>query len=85
MQLNPDWVVGFVDGEGCFFVGIQRNPAVKIGFQVIPELRVVQHYRDVDVLYGLKTFFGFGLRQRWLCWMGRTCCFSVGLKRRLAW
>jgi len=60
MQLNPDWVVGFVDGEGCFFVGIQRNPTVKIGFQVIPELRVVQHYRDVDVLHGLKTFFGFG-------------------------
>jgi hypothetical protein len=60
MQLNPDWVVGFVDGEGCFFVGIQRNPTVKIGFQVIPEFRVVQHKRDLDVLYGLKSFFGFG-------------------------
>ena len=41
-------------------VGIQRNPTVKIGFQVIPEFRVVQHKRDLDVLYGLKTFFGFG-------------------------
>ena len=60
MQLNPDWVVGFVDGEGCFFVGIQRNPTVKIGFQVIPEFRVVQDKRDIDVLHGLKTFFGFG-------------------------
>jgi hypothetical protein len=60
MQLNPDWVVGFVDGEGCFFVGIQRNPTVRIGFQVIPELRVVQHKRDLDVLHGLKSFFGFG-------------------------
>jgi hypothetical protein len=60
MQLSPDWVVGFVDGEGCFFVGIQRNPTVKIGFQVIPEFRVVQHKRDLDVLHGLKTFFGFG-------------------------
>ena len=60
MQLSPDWVVGFVDGEGCFFVGIQRNPTVKIGFQVIPEFRVVQHKRDLDVLHGLKSFFGFG-------------------------
>jgi hypothetical protein len=60
MQLNPDWVVGFVDGEGCFFVGIQRNPTVKIGFQVIPEFRVVQHKRDLDVLHALKSFFGFG-------------------------
>ena len=60
MDLNPEWVVGFVDGEGCFFVGIQRNPTVKIGFQVIPEFRVVQHSRDLDVLHALKKFFGFG-------------------------
>ena len=60
MKLDPNWVVGFVDGEGCFFVGIQRNPTVKIGFQVIPEFRVVQHQRDLDVLHGLKSFFGFG-------------------------
>ena len=60
MELNPDWVVGFVDGEGCFFVGIQRNPTVKIGYQVIPEFRVVQHGRDLDVLHALKKFFGFG-------------------------
>ena len=60
MELNPDWVVGFVDGEGCFFVGVQRNPTVKIGYQVIPEFRVVQHARDLDVLHALKRFFGFG-------------------------
>ena len=60
MELNPDWVVGFVDGEGCFFVGVQRNPTVKIGYQVIPEFRVVQHMRDIDVLHALKRFFGFG-------------------------
>ncbi len=60
MELNPDWVVGFVDGEGCFFVGVQRNPTVKIGYQVIPEFRVVQHSRDLDVLHALKRFFGFG-------------------------
>jgi hypothetical protein len=60
MNLSPDWVVGFVDGEGCFFIGIQRNPTVKIGFQVIPEFRVVQHKRDLDVLHSLKKFFGFG-------------------------
>ncbi len=60
MELNPDWVVGFVDGEGSFFVGVQRNPTVKIGFQVIPEFRVVQHARDLDVLHALKRFFGFG-------------------------
>ena len=60
MELTPEWVVGFVDGEGSFFIGIQRNPTVRIGLQVIPEFRVVQHKRDIDVLHGLKRFFGFG-------------------------
>jgi hypothetical protein len=60
MEFSPDWVVGFTDGEGCFCVGVQRSPTVKIGFQVIPEFRVVQHHRDLDVLHGLKRFFGFG-------------------------
>ena len=23
-SLSPDWVVGFVDGEGCFYVGVNR-------------------------------------------------------------
>jgi len=60
MELSPEWVVGFVDGEGCFFIGVQRSSTVKIGFQVIPEFRVVQHMRDIDILHALKRFFGFG-------------------------
>jgi LAGLIDADG endonuclease len=60
MELTPEWVVGFVDGEGCFFVGIQRNATTSTGYQVIPEFRIVQHLRDVQVLHGLKRFFGCG-------------------------
>ena len=60
MELSPEWVVGFTDGEGNFSVGIRRSPTVKIGFQVIPEFRVVQHMRDIDILHALKRFFGFG-------------------------
>ena len=60
MELSPEWVVGFVDGEGNFTIGVRRSPTVKIGFQVIPEFRVVQHMRDIDILHALKRFFGFG-------------------------
>ena len=31
-RLSADWVVGFVDGEGCFFVGINRQPSMKLGW-----------------------------------------------------
>jgi hypothetical protein len=61
MDLKPDWVAGFVDGEGCFYVGIYRHPEMTVGYQVLPEFRVVQHERDIQVLYGLKRFFGAGV------------------------
>jgi LAGLIDADG endonuclease len=59
-SLSPEWVVGFVDGEGCFYVGVNRQPTMKVGWQVLPEFRVVQHQRDVALLEQLREFFGCG-------------------------
>ena len=59
-SLSREWVVGFVDGEGCFFVGVNRQPTMKNGWQVLPEFRVVQHERDVAILERLQKFFGCG-------------------------
>ncbi len=64
MRLSPDWVVGFVDGEGCFYVGITPHPEMSLGYQVLPEFRIVQHERDIQVLYALKRFFRCGVVRR---------------------
>ena len=61
MNLDPHWVVGFVDGEGCFHIGINPHAEMKAGHQVLPEFTVVQHERDAQVLHGLKAFFGCGV------------------------
>lgn len=61
MNLNAQWVVGFVDGEGCFHVGINKNESMSLGVQVLPEFTVVQHEVDGQILYGLKDFFGCGV------------------------
>jgi hypothetical protein len=61
VELSPDWVVGFVDGEGCFHVSITRHPEMSVGYQVLPEFVVVQHNRDRHVLFALKKFFGAGV------------------------
>ena len=61
MNLTPDWVVGFVDGEGCFYIGINPQPEMSLGYQVLPEFRIVQHERDIQVLYALKRFFKAGV------------------------
>ena len=63
-KLEAQWVVGFVDGEGCFFVGINRHPEMTSGYQILPEFTVVQHERDIQLLHALKHFFGCGVVRR---------------------
>lgn len=64
MELSADWVVGFVDAEGCFHVSINRHPEMSVGYQVLPEFVVVQHHRDRQILMALKRFFGAGTVRR---------------------
>ena len=61
MQLESQWITGFVDGEGCFHVGINPHSDMKCGYQVLPEFTVVQHERDVQLLHALKDHFGCGV------------------------
>ena len=61
MKLDPGWVTGFVDGEGCFHVGINAHSDMTAGYQVLPEFTVVQHARDAQLLHALKAFFGCGV------------------------
>jgi hypothetical protein len=61
MQLDPNWVAGFVDGEGTFYVGINKQSSMKVGYQVLPEFEIVQHNKDLKLLYALKKFFNAGV------------------------
>ena len=61
MNLDAAWITGFVDGEGCFHVGINPHKEMTAGYQVSPEFTVVQHERDVQILHALKNYFGCGV------------------------
>lgn len=61
MNLQAQWIVGFVDGEGCFHVGINPQKTLKCGFQILPEFVVTQHKRNLKVLYALKSYFKCGV------------------------
>ena len=61
MKLDAQWITGFVDGEGCFHVGISTHEEMTTGIQVLPEFTIVQHNRDVQVLHALKSHFGCGV------------------------
>ena len=59
-RLDAWWVSGFVDGEGCFHVSINRSEKMSVGWQVLPEFRIVEHERDESLLKELQQFFGAG-------------------------
>jgi hypothetical protein len=60
------WVIGFVDGEGCFSVGFVRQNdrtgrrGYKLGYQVAPRFVVSQGASSIACLEELKEFFGVG-------------------------
>ncbi len=54
------WVVGFVDGEGCFAISVVRNHTCRLGWQVQHEFSVTQAAPSKDALELLRQFFGVG-------------------------
>ena len=60
------WVIGFVDGEGCFSIGFVRQSdragrrGYATGFQVAHEFAVTQGASGVACLRQLREFFGVG-------------------------
>jgi hypothetical protein len=62
-MLNPDYIVGLVDGEGSFTVYV-RNPEekkrVKRRVIIEPKFYVKLAEKDKDILYELKRFFKCG-------------------------
>jgi LAGLIDADG DNA endonuclease family protein len=60
------WVLGFVDGEGCFSIGFVRQPnrvsrrGYKTGYQVFHRFVVTQGARSASCLEELREFFGVG-------------------------
>jgi hypothetical protein len=61
-SLDPNWVCGFVDGEGCFSVSVHRNPGAKKtqGWQLQAVFQVYQHQRDREILERIAETFGCG-------------------------
>ena len=59
-RLNPDWLVGFTDGEGCFSISIFKNKTLKSGYQVFPEFVLTQSAKSLETLEKVQEFFGCG-------------------------
>jgi len=61
-KLEPAWIAGFVDGEGCFNVSVHRNSFMHRhrGWQLQPAFQVYQHQDHRWVLEALRAHFKCG-------------------------
>ena len=62
VQLDPAWIAGFVDGEGCFSVSLHQNAFMHRhrGWQICPVFQVYQHSSYRHVLDALRSHFRCG-------------------------
>jgi intein-encoded DNA endonuclease-like protein len=53
-QISLEYILGFISGDGSFYVSISKENKIKVGFTIS------QHVRDKDFLEKIKEFFGVG-------------------------
>ena len=58
--LNPYYVTGFTDGEGCFYISVSSNPRYKTAYRVKAVFHIGVHIRDLALLEQIQLFFGVG-------------------------
>jgi hypothetical protein len=52
------YISGYVDGEGCFAISINRNPSCRSGYQLVPEFHVSQNGERAQVLAVIQARLG---------------------------
>lgn len=56
-KLNPNWITGFVDAEGCFYVRFHISKKHKTGWGVCVCFQIRLHVRDKNLLLRIKSYF----------------------------
>lgn len=56
--LNPNWITGFSDAEGCFTVIISKRSDLR--WRIIVSFEINLHSKDILILNQIKDYFGVG-------------------------
>lgn len=59
-EIDPEWLSGFVDGEGCFTINIYSRKDTVLGKGVKLVFKITQKNRNRDVLEKIIKIFGCG-------------------------
>jgi hypothetical protein len=59
-NINPNYVSGFIDAEGCFHISILSNSNLKLGVSVRGIFQISLHKKDKVILERIRNFFDVG-------------------------
>jgi hypothetical protein len=62
--LNPWYVSGLVEGEGCFHVSFSLRKKLKVGIETRPSFSISLNCRDLVLLQGVHQYFACGAIRR---------------------
>lgn len=58
--LNPQFITGLVNAEGCFTLGFFKSDKYKLDYQIQAIFKITLHKKDLDLLSHVKDYFGIG-------------------------
>jgi hypothetical protein len=60
VPLDPWFVTGLTDGEGCFCISLAVRAKLRTGLEVRPSFSLSLNEKDLQLLEDLQAFFGCG-------------------------
>jgi hypothetical protein len=58
--LNPWWITGFTDAEGCFQIQLRQDMKQKLKWRIGPAFQIKLHIKDIAILEAFKNTLGVG-------------------------
>ena len=59
-KLDPNWVTGFTDAEGCFTIKTQYNLNLKTKWRIRPVFSITLNKKDLSLLIIIQNYFKVG-------------------------
>ncbi len=59
-SLDPEYITGLVEGEGCFAVSFSLRKKLKLGVETRPSFSISLNQKDLSLLQSVHRFFGCG-------------------------
>ena len=60
LHIPPQWLSGFIDGEGCFYILVSKSKSYRTGASVQLQFSITQHSRNIELMANIKDFLGCG-------------------------